>query len=294
MSHTILLAVDGTPSSAKAIEFLEGYRGEAGPTRVVVLNVQSRPVDLWPDAPIDVRAVESALLESGQRITDAATARMRAAGLQADSAVRLGFASDGILREAQSSGAGMIVMGTRGHGAVRGFALGSVAMRVAHGGAVPVCLLQPNTALPAHLGRSLRVMLAVDGSEPAFRAAKALASWRSWLGELDVQIVYVQQPLSYLETVLPPHDDVMEQWSTRTAEAATRPVRDLFAGEPISTHLHLTVGDSATEIAHLANETKCELLVLGTRGLGAAHHAFIGSVALKVAAHVTMPVMLVK
>jgi nucleotide-binding universal stress UspA family protein len=39
---------------------------------------------------------------------------------------------------------------------------------------------------------------------------------------------------------------------------------------------------------------KCELLVLGSRGLGAAHHALIGSVALNAAALAAMPVMLVK
>jgi nucleotide-binding universal stress UspA family protein len=294
MSYTILLPVDGTPSSARAAELLEGYRGEARDTKVVVLNVQSRPLDLWPDAPIDVRAMESALLESGQRIVEAAMTRLRAAGLQADSAVRLGFAADGILREAKSSGAGMIIMGTRGHGMAHGFALGSVAMRVAQGSAVPLCLLTPNTRLPVQLGRSLRVMLAADGSEPALHAAKALASWRNWLGQLDVQLVYVQQPLTFLQTVLPPHDDVIEQWSTRSAETATRPIRDLFTTERISTHLHLSVGDAATEIAQLASQAKCELLVLGTRGLGAAHHAFIGSVALKVAAHAAMPVMLVR
>lgn len=290
----ILLAVDGTPSSARAAELLEGYRGEADRPKVVVLNVQSRPVDLWPDAPIDVRAVESALLASGQRVADSVTARMRAAGLQAESAVRLGFAAGAILREAQSSGAGMILMGTRGHGVFHGFALGSVAMRVAHASAIPVCLVRPEAKLPERLGRSLRVLLAMDGSEPALRAARLLASWRGWLGDLDVQIVYAQPPLSYLETVLPPHGDVIRQWSTQEGESATQAARELFAKEGIRNHLHLTLGDAATEIIHSASDTKCELLVLGTRGLGAAHHALIGSVALKAAAHAAMPVVLVK
>lgn len=294
MSDTILLAVDGTPASDRAIELLEGYRGESARINVVVVNVQSRPVGIWPEAAIDVRLIESALLASGQQIVDAAMGRLRAAGIRADSAVRLGFAADGVLREAQSQGASLIVMGTRGHGALHGFALGSVALRVTHGGAVPVCLLQPETKLPAHLGRSLRVMLALDGSEPALRAAHLLASWRGWLGDLDVQMVYVQQPLGYLQTVLPPHDDVIQQWSTRAGEIATQAARDLFAKEGVRNHLHLTVGDAAKEIVHLASATRCELLVLGTRGLGAAHHALVGSVALKAAAHAAMPVILVK
>ena len=142
--------------------------------------------------------------------------------------------------------------------------------------------------------RGYRVLLAMDGSEPALRAARLLASWRGWLGDLDVQIVYAQPPLSYLETVLPPHGDVIRQWSTQEGESATQAARELFAKEGIRNHLHLTLGDAATEIIHSASDTKCELLVLGTRGLGAAHHALIGSVALKAAAHAAMPVVLVK
>lgn len=294
MNYTIILAVDGTPASERAVELVEAYRGERGRTEVVALNVQSRPVALWPEAAIDVRAIDAALLAEGQQIADRAATRVRAAGLNAQSAVRLGFAVDGVLREAETRKAGMIVMGTRGHGALNGFAFGSVAMRVAHASPVPVCLVQPESRLPAQLGRSLRVLLALDGSEPALRAAHMLASWREWLGELDVQIAWVQQPLSYLETVLPPHDDLIAQWSTRAGESATQAARDLFAGQGIRSHLHLTVGEPATEILHLAATAGCELVVLGTRGLGAAHHALIGSVALKVAAHAEVPVVLVR
>lgn len=287
----ILLAVDGAPGSDRAVEFLAGYLGDASQTHVIALNVQSRPVAIWPEAAIDVRAVEGALLARGEQIADRAASRLKAAGLSADSVVRLGFPVDGVLREAR---AGMILVGTRGHGALRGFALGSVAMRVAHASPIPVCLLQPESRLPTQLGRRLRVMLALDGSEPARRAANALALWRGWLGDLDIHIVWVQQPLSYLETVLPPHDAVIGQWSTRAGEVATQAARDVFSREGIRYRLHLSVGDAATEIVHLANETGCELLALRTRGLGAAHHALIGSVALKVAAHAGVPVVLVK
>jgi nucleotide-binding universal stress UspA family protein len=295
MPLPILLAVDGSPASERPLALLEGYRGDAAARiDVVALNVQARPVAFWPGAAIDVGAIESALLAEGRSIADAAAQRLHAAGLRAEPAVRLGFAAEAIVQEARSRAARLVVMGTRGHGALHGFALGSVAMRVAHGSEIPVLLLRPDAALPAQPGRGIRVMLAVDGSEPALRAARALASLREWLGELDVQIVYVQQPLGYLETVLPPHHDLIEQWSTRAGEQATQAPRELLAAAGIRHHLHLTAGDPSTEVVHLARETRCELLVLGTRGLGAAHHALIGSVALKAAAHAPVPVMLVR
>jgi len=294
VAHTVLLAVDGTPSADRAVELLASYRGERSELEIVATNVQRRPIAIWPEAAIDARAIEEALRARGREVTEKAVSRLRSAGLGAEAAVRLDFVAEGILREAEIRSAGWVVMGTRGHGALGGYAIGSVALRVTHASPIPVCLVRAESRLPSRLGRAMRAMLAVDGSEAALRAAGALVQWRSWLGELDVQIVYVQEPLTYLETVLPPHDDVIRQWSGRAGEEATRAVRELLARENIRSDLHLAVGDPANEIVQLASDTGCELLVMGTRGLGAAHHALVGSVALKAAAHAAVPVVLVR
>jgi nucleotide-binding universal stress UspA family protein len=294
MSQAIVVAVDGTPAADRAVEWLAGYRGEPSRIHLIAVNVQPPPLTLWPKPSLDVRSVEEALVTRGLQVAASAVARLQAAGLRAEATVALGLPVEGLVREAQSRGAGLIVMGTRGHGALRGFALGSVAMRVVHASPLPVCLVRPESALPAQLGRSLRALLAVDGSDAALHAAQALVAWRPWLGELDVEVVSVQQPLTYVEAVMPPHDDVTRQWGREAGEAAARPVLDLLAGAGIAHRLHLSLGDPAGEIVRLAGETGCELVALGTRGLGAAHHAFIGSVALKVAAHVAVPAVLVK
>lgn len=290
----LLLPVDGSPSAARSVELVAGYRGQPSRLASVVLNVQAPPVTLWPEAALDAAAVEAIFLAAGKELAEAAVRRLEQSNLRAEQAVRLDLPVSGILREAETRRADLIVMGTRGHGMVHGFALGSVAMRVAHGGTTPVCLVRPEARLPADLGRRLRIMLALDGSEPAFRAAERLVEWREWLGELDVQIVHVQQPLTLLEAILPPNRDVIEQWSTRAGEEASEAARRIFAKAGIQHHLHLSVGESFREIALLAEETRSELLVLGTRGRGAAHHALIGSVALKAAAASDIPVLLVK
>lgn len=76
-------------------------------------------------------------------------------------------------------------------------------------------------------------------------------------------------------------------------EQAAHTARELFKREGIAHHLHLTTGEPAAELRLLAAETCAELMVLGTRGLGALHHAFIGSVSLKAAALSPVPVLLV-
>lgn len=287
MRVAILVPFDGSPAALRAVELLAGYAGEPGLLSATLLNVQSRPVSLWPGAGIDPAALDAALIEAGRRSLQPALSRLAAARAE----VRLGLPADAILQEAKTHDA--VVMGTRGAGALQGYALGSVALRVAHGAAEPVILVKPGDRLPAALGKRMRVLLAMDGSAPAMRAAERLVAWRPWLGELDVHLLWVQPPLTYLETVLPPHDDVIGQWSTKQGEQATQAARDLFARERIHQHLHLTVGDPALETRTLAAQTAAELVVLGTRGLGAAHHALVGSVALKAAVLCDVPVMLV-
>jgi nucleotide-binding universal stress UspA family protein len=294
VSETLLLAFDGSPSSERALELVSSYRGPAGALRVAVVNAQERPALVGPDMPIDMCQVEDALQAAGREIISRATERLRTAGLPVDGTVRLAHPAEAIAAEADARSATLLVLGTRGHGALQGFAFGSVAMRVAHSSRSPIWLVRPECALPEAFGRSLRVLLAVDGSAPSVRAARRLAAWRGWLGELDVQIAFVQQPLSFLGTVLPPHDDVIGEWSTRAAETAAKTARQIFSKAGIAHHLHITVGDTAEEIAHLAAHTGAELVALGTRGLGAAHHALIGSVALKSAAKAGVPVMLVR
>jgi nucleotide-binding universal stress UspA family protein len=294
MSATILVPVDGSAASAKAIELLAGFGGDRTALAVCLLNVQEPPAPLSPELGVEFGRIEAALRQSGEEIIARAQVPLQAAGFQTEASVHLGFPAATIVQEAEAKSAALIVMGTRGHGVLHGFALGSVAMRVAHASRVPVWLVHPECSLPKAFGRSLRVLLAIDGTAPGVRAARRLVAWRRWLGELDVQVAFVQRPLGFLATILPPHDDVQQEWSTRAAETATQAARQVLSKARIPQHLHITYGDPAEEIAHLAAHTGAELVALGTRGLGAAHHALIGSVALKSAVTARVPVMLVR
>ena len=289
----ILHPFDGSPAALRACELIAVLAARGEGAEVSVLNVQSRPLALWPGPGLDPGEVEAALLEGGNATIAPALERLAAAGVRAHAAVRLGLPAEAILQEARSRRPDAIVMGTRGKGPLQGFALGSVALRVMHGDAAPVLLVKPEDRLPAPAAGALRALLAMDGSEPALRAAERLAAWRGWLGELDVHVVHVQEPLSLLAKLLPPHDDLLEQWSTRQAQGATRAARELLARSAIQSHLHITEGDAAREIALLAAQTGSDLLVAGTRGRGAAHHALLGSIALKAAVLSPVPLLLV-
>jgi nucleotide-binding universal stress UspA family protein len=289
----LVLAFDGSPAAQRAAELLAGYRGERGRLEVLAVNVQQRPVTLFPGMGIDPAALDAALSEAGRRELAPALERLARAGIAARGEVRFGFTAPALLDDARASGAQAIVMGTRGHGAVHGFAFGSAAMRVAHGGVAPTLIVGPDAALSGQLGVRLRVLCAFDGSEPALRALERLLAWRGWLGELELHLAHVQQPLTLLEKMLPPHEDALAQWRGDAGEKATQAARELLARAGVAHELHLVSGDPAAELARLARDTQCELLALGTRGRGAAHHALVGSVALKAAAASPVPALLV-
>lgn len=290
MAETLLLPVDDSPASEQAVRLLCHWRGAPERIAPVLLNVQQRPVSLWPQPLPDPGALETALLAEGARIIAPAQAALGKAGHGVEHAVRLGIAAKTILEEATRRKASAIVLGSRGrHGLA---ALGSVAMRIVHGATVPVVLVKPEARLPAKFGVAARVLLPVDGSEPSRRAVECLARWRSWLGELSVDLLYVQTPLTVIEALLPPHRDALRHWSGGEAEHATKDARALLTEAGIRHELKISAGDPASCIAQLAGEG-CDLVLMGTRGLGAAHHALIGSVALKTLEQSDVPVVLV-
>ena len=289
----LILAYDGSPAARRATEMLAGYRGGAGRLEVLVVNVQARPVSMWPGMGIDPAALDAALSEAGRRELAPALERLARAGIAARGEVRFGFPAPALLDDARASGAQAIVMGTRGHGAVHGFAFGSAAMRVAHGGVAPAFIVGSESSLPRELGVRLRVLCAMDGSEPALRALERLLAWRAWLGELELHLAHVQPPLTLLEKMLPPHEDALAQWRGDAGAQATQGARELLARAGVAHELHLVSGDPAAELARLARHTQSELVALGTRGRGAAHHALVGSVALKAAAASAVPALLV-
>jgi len=292
MDTTILFGVDGTAAAERALAWIESTRpGDKG-VRMIVANVQPPLIVAWPAPGLDRRAVEAALLDRGQAVAGPMAARLEAAGCAVRQIVRLGSPAEALLREAQDAGASLVVVGTRGHGVLHGFALGSVALRVAHASPVPVLLVPPGARPLPTPAAVRRVLLAVDGSEASQRAADALRMARVWLGEIEVRIAHVQEPLTLIEAVLPPHTDLVRQWSGSAGEAAVARARRTLDAAGIPTSLDVATGEPATTILRLAQESECDLIALGSRGLGAAHHAFVGSVALKVAAHAAVPTLI--
>lgn len=141
----ILLPLDGSDHAARAVKHVVRLKDSLREKlEVLLLNVLP-PVpmrDLLLDARLsEVRRLEGALKEQGARLLAGAAAALSAAGIESQSHVEIGEPAAVIASFAGTYHCEMIVMGTRGLGAIAGFCLGSVVTKVVHLAPVPVLLV---------------------------------------------------------------------------------------------------------------------------------------------------------
>ncbi len=146
-------------------------------------------------------------------------------------------------------------------------------------------------------GRLQRIVLAVDGSEGAAQAVRHLIALRQNLPELptlDVHLLNVQRPVSGDVAAFVPGETLDDHYRERS-EQALAPARALLTAAGIVPHEHRRVGKPGPTIAEFALEQDCDLIVMGTRGLGTHTGALLGSVAQGTAEQQWgVPVLLVK
>jgi YjbE family integral membrane protein len=145
-------------------------------------------------------------------------------------------------------------------------------------------------------GRLQRILLAVDGSEGAARAVRHVIAMRENLREprtLDVHLLNVQRPVSG-DVATFVAGETLADYYREHSEKALAPARALLAAADVTFHEHRRVGKPGLTIADFARAEDCDLIVMGTRGLGTHTGALLGSVAHGTAEQGGVPVLLVK
>jgi nucleotide-binding universal stress UspA family protein len=142
MRHKILLPVDGSESSVRAAHHVAGLARCLVDLEVHLVNVQPLGDD-WMVRRM-IKPEELAKME--QEWAESAIAPIRAVlgttGVACVDHVAQGEVAETIARLAKELACDQIVMGTRGHGALRDLFLGSVAIKVLHLANVPVTLVK--------------------------------------------------------------------------------------------------------------------------------------------------------
>jgi nucleotide-binding universal stress UspA family protein len=202
-----------------------------------------------------------------------------------------------IMKEAEREGAKLIVVGSRGHGALRSAVLGSVSRSLAEEASDPVVIVPadyPTARANGGTTDEASVVCGVDGSDHALAAAIFAGDLARRLGWRLV-VVHAQQnvrsllayPGTRFDSPPPPvtgqSDAVAQQASDlvkRAAEAAGS--SDPGVVEP---------GPPAEVLESVADRERGRLLVIASRGIGGVRAALLGSVTSRLAASATRPVV---
>ena len=140
--YTLLIAVDGSEGSRRAVDHVVRLAAAGLPVAVHVLNVQIPVESGHVRMFIEAERIEGYYREEGLAALDPACAVLAGAGLAPSRHLAVGHVTETILHYAEKLRADQIVLGSNDDASLRHRLLGSVASDVAARASVPVTLVR--------------------------------------------------------------------------------------------------------------------------------------------------------
>ena len=141
----------------------------------------------------------------------------------------------------------------------------------------------------------MKILLAVDGSVSANRAAEWLIHSSTWLKETpQIFLINVQWKLSSGNVKMFIDQETMDDYYQEQSVAALSEARRMLDTAGLSYHSHVSIGTPAEAIVQYAQEQKIDQVIMGAHGQGALSTFLLGSVVSKVLHLASMPILLVK
>lgn len=140
----------------------------------------------------------------------------------------------------------------------------------------------------------MKILLAADGSVYTKRMLAYLAVHDEWFDPDHSYTVFhgvLALPHRAAAFATP---DLVRGYYEGDAEAVFRPIRRFLKRQGIEATYVLKVGHPADNLAKLAQKGKFDLLLMGSHGHGALGNLVLGSVATKVLARCSTPVLLIR
>ncbi len=141
-----------------------------------------------------------------------------------------------------------------------------------------------------------RILIAVDGSSHSARVAKAAIRQAAACKQApELHLVYVHLPVPTFGGVIKPIGHAaLQRYYREEGEDALRGAKKMFDRAGLACATHVMVGPVAQSLASEAKKLKCDMIVMGTHGMGAVSGMLLGSVAAKTVHLAHCPVLLVR
>jgi nucleotide-binding universal stress UspA family protein len=299
----ILLATDASECADTALEFLLRFPvpGNSTVTLLTVIDerafVDVESVELTQAQSEVLHEVRNTVREEAQVYLDRAAQRIRERGWKATTALHSGDVAEEIVRTAEASGSGLVVVGSHGHGSLGRFLLGGISNRVLMYAPCSVLLVkQPEAGrvLPGTGDEPWRVLLAYDDSDPARKALEFCATL-AWTEKDVIEILMALTLVTGFRQDIRQHmSPVWQQKKIAARAALDGAVARLRGGMPGVTSALREGASSAHEIIEAAASGDSNLIVLGSKGKSALQRFLLGSTTGNVARHASCSVLVVR
>ena len=136
-----------------------------------------------------------------------------------------------------------------------------------------------------------KILFAYDGSEHSKRAAKISGDLARMQAKAEIWLVCVMElnPKHLKQPYIQEWKDVQKLAGEEFFSEAGK-----LIGKGITIHNELLFGNAAVNILKLAENQKCDLIIMGARGLSVLEGLLLGSQVHKVLTYAKCPVLAVK
>ena len=141
----------------------------------------------------------------------------------------------------------------------------------------------------------MKVLFPIDGSEFALAALAKFAGMVPLFREItELVLINVQLPLPHPRALAWAGKEVVAKYYEVQSEEELAEARGRLEQSGVSYLVEKRIGDPAQEIVTLAVSEQCEMIAMGTSGRTALKNLVMGSVATKVLAASSVPVLFLK
>ena len=285
----ILLATDGSNDAELAANAAVDLVNRTGAQLHVVHAWRALPHYAFPSL---VPERYHAPYEQGARkILNEQLGRIEQSGISVTQAhLVTGRAADAILDLGQQIGVDLIMVGSRGLGPVRRLLVGSVSEGIVHHAKCPVLMVRGEAWPP------VRVVIGEYLSKEAQSAAKLGVTLGKLMG-VEILLVHTYEGMPPHPETLPQSDrelyeTTVEKHLRQVEPALEAHVAKLMDAYGVRLQVRVVAGESAQVLTQIAEEEGGpNLLVVGSRGLGASERMLVGSVSTKVLMAAEGPVL---
>jgi nucleotide-binding universal stress UspA family protein len=281
----VLITTDGSDAAIESIHRYCQLRPAVISSHTVLTVDELQPYGIIDS--VDQAQFDRLQHENCQRILNLAREAMEKHGLEAKYVERAGQAADTVLTYAEDTKADLIVIGSRGNGALTRVLLGSTSDAVASHAKVSVWVVRPSIA--ATDASSPHITVCYDGSDASKHAVNRVREMEFPSNARITLLAFIRRPENLPDEIVydARHQDKLrlELQELREAFPENGPNVDILVQE--SRH----VGHGLVDYA-AANRSS--LMVVGDKGRSAIARFLLGSVSRFVLHHAPCSVLVVK